>query len=91
MNRSIEDVNEDEGKAQLKKKPVKILQYFPLIPRIQRLFMSSKTAESMSYEKMNQQHNTKTKRRLREAYVGDVDKEINDEPDEEDDPNEANM
>ncbi|KAG8503618.1 hypothetical protein CXB51_001607 [Gossypium anomalum] len=49
MNRNIEDVNADEGGAQLRKKPVKVLRYFPLIPRLQRLFMSSKTADSMRW------------------------------------------
>nr|KJB67116.1 hypothetical protein B456_010G175300 [Gossypium raimondii] len=41
--------NDDENDAQSRKKPVKILRYFPLIPRLQRLFMSSKTAESMMW------------------------------------------
>ncbi|KAG8490766.1 hypothetical protein CXB51_013918 [Gossypium anomalum] len=45
---NTKDVNADEGGAQLRKKPVKILRYFPLIPRLQRLFMSSKTVDSMS-------------------------------------------
>ncbi|KAG8481745.1 hypothetical protein CXB51_026629 [Gossypium anomalum] len=49
MNSNTEDVNTDEGGAQLRKKPVKVLRYFPLIPRLQRLFMSSKTAESMTW------------------------------------------
>ncbi|KAH1092344.1 hypothetical protein J1N35_019601 [Gossypium stocksii] len=49
MNRNIKDVNEDEGEAQSRKKPIKILRYFPLIPRLQRLFMLSKTAESMRW------------------------------------------
>ncbi|XP_052877334.1 disease resistance-like protein DSC1 [Gossypium arboreum] len=40
---------------------------------------------------MNQPYNSQTKRRLREAYVGDVDGEINDESDEEDDPNESKL
>ncbi|KAG8473030.1 hypothetical protein CXB51_034950 [Gossypium anomalum] len=46
---NTEDVNTDEGGAQLRKKPVKVLRYFPLIPRLQMLFMSSKTAESMTW------------------------------------------
>ncbi|KAG8480296.1 hypothetical protein CXB51_024722 [Gossypium anomalum] len=46
---NTEDVNTDESGAQLRKKPVKVLRYFPLIPRLQRLFMSSKTAESMRW------------------------------------------
>ncbi|KAG8474821.1 hypothetical protein CXB51_031544 [Gossypium anomalum] len=37
------------GGAQLRKKPIKILRYFPIIPRLQRLFMSSKTADSMRW------------------------------------------
>ncbi|KAG8503213.1 hypothetical protein CXB51_001205 [Gossypium anomalum] len=40
---NIEDVNEDEYEAQIRKKPIKILRYFPLIPRLQKLFMLSKT------------------------------------------------
>ncbi|KAI9092314.1 hypothetical protein K1719_027814 [Acacia pycnantha] len=32
-----------------KKKPAKILKYFPIKPRLQRLFMSSKTAEHMRW------------------------------------------
>ncbi|KAK5793847.1 hypothetical protein PVK06_035007 [Gossypium arboreum] len=43
MNRDAEDANEDEYGPQSIKKPNKILRYFPLIPRLQRLFMSSKT------------------------------------------------
>ncbi|KAG8493340.1 hypothetical protein CXB51_010684 [Gossypium anomalum] len=45
MNGNTEDVNGDEGGAYLRKKPVKVMRYFPLIPRLQRLFMSSKTAD----------------------------------------------
>ncbi|KAI9112944.1 hypothetical protein K1719_016058 [Acacia pycnantha] len=37
-----------KGKKQ-KKKPANILRYFPLKPRLQRLFMSSKTAEHMRW------------------------------------------
>ncbi|KAI9128892.1 hypothetical protein K1719_000375 [Acacia pycnantha] len=37
-----------KGKKQ-KKKPAKILRYFPLKPRLQRLFMSSKTAQHMRW------------------------------------------
>ncbi|KAG8503532.1 hypothetical protein CXB51_001498 [Gossypium anomalum] len=46
---NTEDVNVEKGGAQLRKKPVKVLRYFPLIPRLQRLSMSSKTAESMRW------------------------------------------
>ncbi|KAK5793799.1 hypothetical protein PVK06_034957 [Gossypium arboreum] len=49
MNGNTEDVNVDEGGAQLRKKLVKVLRYFPLIPILQRLFMSSKTTESMRW------------------------------------------
>ncbi|KAH1114039.1 hypothetical protein J1N35_007417 [Gossypium stocksii] len=89
--KNIEDVNEDKGEAQSRKKPINILRYFPLTLRLQRLFMSSKTADSMSYEKMNQPPNMQTKRRLSEVHVGDVGQEIDDESDEEDDPNEADL
>ncbi|KAG8498727.1 hypothetical protein CXB51_005091 [Gossypium anomalum] len=34
---------------QSRRKPNKILRYFPLIPRLQRLFMSSKTVEFMTW------------------------------------------
>ncbi|KAG8481368.1 hypothetical protein CXB51_026128 [Gossypium anomalum] len=47
--RDAEDVNEDEYGPQLIRKPNKILRYFPLISRLQRLFMSSKTAEFMTW------------------------------------------
>ncbi|KAH1122090.1 hypothetical protein J1N35_005250 [Gossypium stocksii] len=49
MNRNTEDVNEDEYEAQSRNNPIKILRYFPLIPRLQRLFMSLKTTESMTW------------------------------------------
>lgn len=38
----------DSGKKR-KQKAAKILRYFPLIPRLKRLFMSSKTAENMMW------------------------------------------
>ncbi|KAG8493790.1 hypothetical protein CXB51_011115 [Gossypium anomalum] len=44
-----EDVNEDEYGPQSRRKPNKILPYFPLIPRLQKLFMSSETAEFMTW------------------------------------------
>ncbi|KAK5776674.1 hypothetical protein PVK06_044634 [Gossypium arboreum] len=49
MNADAEDVNEDEYEPQSRRKPSKILRYFPLIQRLQRLFMSSKTAEFMTW------------------------------------------
>ncbi|KAG8478731.1 hypothetical protein CXB51_028571 [Gossypium anomalum] len=42
---------------------------------------------NFSYGKMNQPQNTQTKRRPREACVGDVDEQIDDESDKEDDLN----
>ncbi|KAG8493197.1 hypothetical protein CXB51_010617 [Gossypium anomalum] len=48
-NMNTEDLNEDEGEVQSRKKQIKILQYFLLIPRLQRHFISSKTAESMRW------------------------------------------
>ncbi|KAK5845753.1 hypothetical protein PVK06_001969 [Gossypium arboreum] len=47
--RDAEDVNEDEYWPQSRRNPNKILRYFPLIPRLQRLFMSSKTVEFMTW------------------------------------------
>ncbi|OMO91599.1 Transposon, En/Spm-like protein [Corchorus capsularis] len=41
--------NEDGGQGMVKLRPAKVLRYFPLIPRLQRLFMSSKTLESMTW------------------------------------------
>ena len=34
------------------KKPAKVLRYFPLKPRLQRLFLSSKTAKSMRWHSL---------------------------------------
>ena len=31
--------------------PVKILRYFPLIPRLQRMYMSKRTSEEMQWHK----------------------------------------
>ncbi|XP_052176642.1 uncharacterized protein LOC127790947 [Diospyros lotus] len=41
------------GGKKRKKKPVKVLRYFPLKPRLQRLFMSSKTAEHMRWHSVD--------------------------------------
>ncbi|XP_039119156.1 uncharacterized protein LOC120255387 [Dioscorea cayenensis subsp. rotundata] len=38
-----------EGDQVLHKRPAKVLRYFPLIPRLQRIFMSSKTSTDMSW------------------------------------------
>ncbi|CAM8992321.1 unnamed protein product [Rhodiola kirilowii] len=43
---------QDKTKADQKDIPRKILRYFPLIPRLQRLFMSSHTAEHMKWYKL---------------------------------------
>ncbi|XP_065857963.1 uncharacterized protein [Euphorbia lathyris] len=43
------DLMEDENDNPKKKKPAKVLRYFPLIPRLKRLYMSSKTASSMRW------------------------------------------
>ncbi|WCJ31109.1 hypothetical protein M5689_012622 [Euphorbia peplus] len=40
---------DDESEQPRKKKPAKVLRYFPLIPRLKRLYMSSKTAFSMTW------------------------------------------
>jgi hypothetical protein len=37
------------AKPKKKKKPAKVLRYFPLIPRIQRLFSTTKTSEDMQW------------------------------------------
>ncbi|XP_039134220.1 uncharacterized protein LOC120271606 [Dioscorea cayenensis subsp. rotundata] len=42
-------VEDDSSISTKKKKPVKILRWFPLKPRLQRLFMSSKTATFMKW------------------------------------------
>ena len=39
----------DKKKKKKKKTPAKILRYFPVKPRLQRLFMSSKTVEHMKW------------------------------------------
>ncbi|XP_062167920.1 uncharacterized protein LOC133874074 [Alnus glutinosa] len=41
--------NEDGSTKSLKKKPVKVLRWFPLIPRLQRLFMSHHTSPHMKW------------------------------------------
>jgi hypothetical protein len=42
-------IDEDGSTKSLKKKPVKVLRWFPLIPRLQRLFMSHHTAPHMRW------------------------------------------
>ena len=41
--------NHGHSKKIIHKVPVKVLRYFPLIPRLQRLFLSSKTAQFMRW------------------------------------------
>ncbi|XP_057995006.1 uncharacterized protein LOC131175297 [Hevea brasiliensis] len=41
----------DEGKNKRKKTPYKVLRYFPLKPRLQKLFMSSQVASDMRWHK----------------------------------------
>ncbi|XP_057986602.1 uncharacterized protein LOC131171152 [Hevea brasiliensis] len=41
----------DEGKSKRKKTPYKVLRYFPLKPRLQKLFMSSQVASDMRWHK----------------------------------------
>lgn len=51
-NESLEECKRckiSKWKDKKKKQPAKILRYFPLKPRLQRLFMCSKTAESMRW------------------------------------------
>ena len=50
----------DEAKR--KKIPQKVLRYFPLKPRLQRLFTSSKTAEDMRWHKEKRLHDDNTLR-----------------------------
>ncbi|XP_058076376.1 uncharacterized protein LOC131224956 [Magnolia sinica] len=50
----VEHQSDDEGSsfAKDRKIPTKILRHFPLKPRLQRLFMSSKTASSMKWHEV---------------------------------------
>ncbi|XVE51929.1 hypothetical protein DITRI_Ditri02bG0079600 [Diplodiscus trichospermus] len=48
LNGSLNDVDVD-SEVEEKKKPIKVLRYFPLIPRLQRIFMSSKTSNFMRW------------------------------------------
>ncbi|KAL3834256.1 hypothetical protein ACJIZ3_008992 [Penstemon smallii] len=47
----IDGVDEEVSSVKCKKIPAKVLRYFPLKPRLQRLFMSSKTASFMRWHK----------------------------------------
>ena len=50
QSRWKDDVSHEDGSAKsLKKKPVKVLRWFPLIPRLQRLFMSHHTSSHMKW------------------------------------------
>ncbi|KAG8480898.1 hypothetical protein CXB51_025476 [Gossypium anomalum] len=45
------DVDEQVDDSCRRPKPAKVLRYFPLIPRLKRLFQSSKTSQSMRWHK----------------------------------------
>ncbi|OMO50578.1 Transposon, En/Spm-like protein [Corchorus capsularis] len=47
--RDLGFVHEKIETLAVKKQPAKVLRYFPLIPRLQRIFMSNKTSESMTW------------------------------------------
>ncbi|XP_052198329.1 uncharacterized protein LOC127805620 [Diospyros lotus] len=53
QSRKGNPTNMSSGGKKRKKKPVKVLRYFPLKPRLQRLFMSSKTAEHMRWHSVD--------------------------------------
>ncbi|XP_021305311.1 uncharacterized protein LOC110431053 [Sorghum bicolor] len=42
-----------------KKVPAKVQRYFPLIPRLQRLFVSKKSSEEVRWHKLKRKHNEK--------------------------------
>ncbi|XP_021301271.1 uncharacterized protein LOC110429536 [Sorghum bicolor] len=42
-----------------KKVPAKVLRHFPLIPRLQRLFISKKSSEEVQWHKLKRKHNEK--------------------------------
>ena len=42
-----------------KKIPAKVLRHFPLIPRLQRLFVSKKSSEEVQWHKLKRKHNEK--------------------------------
>ncbi|KAL6655769.1 hypothetical protein ACP70R_006595 [Stipagrostis hirtigluma subsp. patula] len=44
-----EEKNGSAAQSKRKKKPAKVLRYFPLIPRIQRLFATNKTSDDMRW------------------------------------------
>ncbi|KAG8363818.1 hypothetical protein BUALT_Bualt19G0061800 [Buddleja alternifolia] len=44
-----DSINEDDSSTKFKKIPAKVLRYFPLKPRLQRIFMSSKTSSFMRW------------------------------------------
>ncbi|XP_020111543.1 uncharacterized protein LOC109726394 isoform X2 [Ananas comosus] len=47
---TTENINNDDlGNEERKGRPAKVLRYFPLIPRLQRLFMSPKTSDNMRW------------------------------------------
>ncbi|XP_021302502.1 uncharacterized protein LOC110430009 isoform X2 [Sorghum bicolor] len=71
------------GKPKGKRKPAKVLRYFPLIPRIQRLFSTTKTSDDMRW---HDDGRTKEEK-LRHPADGDAWKDFNDRnPDFAEDP-----
>ncbi|XP_021302504.1 uncharacterized protein LOC110430009 isoform X4 [Sorghum bicolor] len=73
----------DAGKPKGKRKPAKVLRYFPLIPRIQRLFSTTKTSDDMRW---HDDGRTKEEK-LRHPADGDAWKDFNDRnPDFAEDP-----
>lgn len=57
LHASFQDIWKTQGgngdNKKQKKIPWKVLRYFPLTPRLQRLFMSSKTATDMRWHSEN--------------------------------------
>jgi hypothetical protein len=53
-----------------KKIPQKVLWYFPIKPRLQRLFMSKNTAKNMRWHKDKQQHDDNALRHLAVLLCG---------------------
>ncbi|GJT68551.1 hypothetical protein Tco_1020031 [Tanacetum coccineum] len=48
----LRDENGDSSKSHKSNKPAKVLHYFPLIPRLKRLYMSEKIAKDMRWHDM---------------------------------------
>jgi len=48
-NEGVNDTELDETSVLRKPKPAKFLRYFPLVPRLKRIYMSPKTAKDMRW------------------------------------------